>query len=124
MPKGQPGGNPNIREISKGTRYKKGDPRAVENGRKGRSIQKTVLRPLREIVEENLNADEQKYLKAIGGRLMKMCIEDGNLAAIQYVVKLIGQDPGDLLTVSAPQLSEDAKKAIDQLLKETRGEVR
>ena len=124
MPKGPPGGNPNIREISKGTRYKKGDPRAVENGRKGRSVQTTVLRPLREIVEENLNADEQKYLKAIGGRLMKMCIEDGNLAAIQYVVKLIGQDPGDLLTVSAPQLSEDAKKAIDQLLKETRGEVR
>ena len=123
MPKGPPGGNPNIREISKGTRYKKGDPRAVENGRKGRSVQTTVLRPLREIVEENLNADEQKYLKAIGGRLMKMCIEDGNLAAIQYVVKLIGQDPGDLLTVSAPQLSEDAKKAIDQLLKETRGEV-
>ena len=124
MPKGPPGGNPNIREISKGTRYKKGDPRAVENGRKGRSVQTTVLRPLREIVEENLNADEQKYLKAIGGRLLKMCIEDGNLAAIQYVVKLIGQDPGDLLTVSAPQLSEDAKKAIDQLLKETRGEVR
>ena len=124
MPKGPPGGNPNIREISKGTRYKKGDPRAVENGRKGRSVQTTVLRPLREIVEENLNADEQKDLKAIGGRLMKMCIEDGNLAAIQYVVKLIGQDPGDLLTVSAPQLSEDAKKAIDQLLKETRGEVR
>lgn len=124
MPKGQPGGNPNIREISKGTRYKKGDPRAVENGRKGRSVQTTVLRPLREIVEENLNADEQKYLKAIGGRLLKMCIEDGNLAAIQYVVKLIGQDPGDLLTVSAPQLSEDAKAAIDKLLKETRGEVR
>ena len=83
-----------------------------------------MLRPLREIVEENLNADEQENLKAIGGRLMKMCIEDGNLAAIQYVVKLIGQDPGDLLTVSAPQLSEDAKKAIDNLLKETRGEVR
>lgn len=124
MPKGPPGGNPNIRNIGKETRYKKNDPRAAENGRKGRSIQKTVLRPLREIVEENLNADEQKYLKAIGGRLLKMCIEDGNLAAIQYVVKLIGQDPGDLLTVSAPQLSEDAKKAIDQLLKETRGEVR
>ena len=124
MPKGQPGGNPNIREISKGTRYKKGDPRAVENGRKGRSVQTTVLRPLREIVEDSLNADEQKYLKLIGGRLLKMCIEDGNLAAIQYVVKLIGQDPGDLLTVSAPQLSDDAKKAIDQLLKETRGEVR
>ena len=29
-----------------------------------------------------------------------------------------------MLTVSAPQLSEDAKKAIDNLLKETRGEVR
>lgn len=123
MPKGPPGGNPNIRNIGKETRYKKGDPKAAENGRKGQGI-KAVLRPLREIVEENLNADDQKYLKAIGGRLMKMCIEDGNLAAIQYVVKLIGQDPGDLLTVSAPQLSDDAKKAIDQLLKETRGEVR
>ena len=123
MPKGPPGGNPNIRNIGKETRYKKGDPKAAENGRKGQGV-KAVLRPLREIVEENLNADEQENLKAIGGRLMKMCIEDGNLAAIQYVVKLIGQDPGDLLTVSAPQLSEDAKAAIDQLLKETRGDVR
>ena len=123
MPKGPPGGNPNIREISKKTQFKKGDPRAVENGKKGNGV-KAVLRPLREIVEENLNDNDQKYLKLIGGRLLKMCIEDGNLAAIQYVVKLIGQDPGDLLTVSAPQLSEDAKKAIDQLLKETRGEVR
>ena len=79
---------------------------------------------MREIVEDSLNADDQKYLKAIGIRLLKMCLDDGNLAAIQYVVKLIGQDPGDLLTVSAPQLSEDAKAAIDQLLKETRGEVR
>lgn len=123
MPKGPPGGNPNIREISKKTQFKKGDPRAVENGKKGNGV-KAVLRPLREIVEDNLYADGQKYLKAIGGRLMKMCIEDGNLAAIQYVVKLIGQDPGDLLTVAAPQLSEDAKTAIDQLLRETRGEVR
>lgn len=123
MPKGPPGGNPNIREISKKTQFKKGDPRAVENGKKGNGV-KAVLRPLREIVEDNLNADGQKYLKDIGGRLMKMCIEDGNLAAIQYVVKLIGQDPGDLLTVAAPQLSEDAKTAIDQLLRETRGEVR
>lgn len=123
MPKGPPGGNPNIRNIGKETRYKKGDPKAAENGRKGQGV-KAVLRPLREIVEDNLNADEQENLKAIGGRLMKMCIEDGNLAAIQYVVKLIGQDPGDLLTVSAPQLSDDAKAAIDQLLKETRGEVR
>ena len=123
MPKGPPGGNPNIREISKKTQFKKGDPRAVENGKKGNGV-KAVLRPLREIVEENLNDNDQKYLKLIGGRLLKMCIEDGNLAAIQYVVKLIGQDPGDLLTVSAPQLSEDATKAIDQLLKETRGEAR
>ena len=115
MPKGPPGGNPNIRNIGKETRYKKGDPKAAENGRKGQGV-KAVLRPLREIVEDSLNADEQENLKAIGGRLLKMCIEDGNLAAIQYVVKLIGQDPGDLLTVSAPQLSEDAKKAIDQLL--------
>lgn len=123
MPKGHPGGNPNIREISKKTQFKKGDPRAVENGRKGQGV-KAVLRPLREIVEENLNENEQKYLKLIGNRLLKMCIEDGNLAAIQYVVKLIGQDPGDLLTVSAPQLSEDAKATIDKLLKETLGEVR
>ena len=123
MPKGPPGGNPNIRNIGKETRYKKGDPKAAENGRKGQGV-KAVLRPLREIVEDSLNENEQKYLKLIGGRLMKMCIEDGNLAAIQYVVKLIGQDPGDLLTVSATQLSEDAKKAIDNLLKETRGEVR
>ena len=34
MPKGQPGGNPNILNIGKETRYKKGDPRAAEKVRK------------------------------------------------------------------------------------------
>ena len=56
-------------------------------------------------------------------RLIKMAA-DGNLAAIQFLMKVIGEDPGDVVTVKAPQLSEDAKADIDKLLKETRGEVK
>lgn len=56
-------------------------------------------------------------------RLAKMAA-DGNLAAMQYFAKLIGEDPGDVVTVKTPQLSEDAKADIDKLLKETRGEVK
>lgn len=56
-------------------------------------------------------------------RLAKMAA-DGNLAAMQYFAKLIGEDPGDVVTVKAPTLSEDAKADIDKLLKETRGEIK
>lgn len=56
-------------------------------------------------------------------RLAKMAA-DGNLAAMQYFAKLIGEDPGDVVTVKAPTLSDDAKADIDKLLKETRGEVK
>ena len=49
---------------------------------------------------------------------------DGNLAAIQFLMKVIGEDPGDVVTVKAPTLSDDAKADIDKLLKETRGEVK
>ena len=123
MGKGMPGGNPDITKVSKRTQYKKGDRRAVENGRKGRSAQQIVLKTVREIATEKLDENDQHILNGVVMRLIKMAA-DGNLPAIQYLIKLIGQDPGDLLTVSTPTLSEEAKEDIDRLLRETRGEVK
>ena len=122
MGKGRPGGNPDIRNIGKATRFNKGDKRAVENGKKGRKVE-TVLKSIKDIATDTLNRDDQKLLTGITMRLIKMSA-DGNLPAIQYLVKIIGQDPGDLLTVTAPSLSDEAKEEIDRLLRETRGEVK
>lgn len=123
MGKGMPGGNPDITKIGKSTRYKKGERRAAENGRKGRAVQQIVLKTVKEIATEKLDENDQHILNGVVMRLIKMAA-DGNLPAIQYLIKLIGQDPGDLLTVSTPTLSEEAKADIDRLLRETRGEVK
>lgn len=122
MGKGRPGGNPNIREIGKATRFKKGDTRAVENGKKGKKAE-TVMRTVKDIALDKLNEDDQKILSGVTMRIIKMAAE-GNLPAIQYLLKIIGQDPGDLLTVTTTNLSDEAKADIDKLLRETRGEVK
>lgn len=122
MPKGQPGGNPDIVKAGEKTKYKKGDPRAAENGRKGRNVQTTVLKTVREIATETLNDDNQKILRAVTLRIIKMAAE-GNLQAAQYLIKIIGQDPGDLLTVHATGISDEAKAQLDKLLEETKGVI-
>ena len=123
MAKGRPGGNPDITQVGRRTQYKQNDPRAAKNGKKGRSAQQIVLKTVREIATEKLDENDQHILNGVVMRLIKMAA-DGNLPAIQYLIKLIGQDPGDLLTVSTPTLSEEAKEDIDRLLRETRGEVK
>lgn len=122
MGKGRPGGNPNIREIGKATRFTKGDARAVESGKKGKKAE-TVMRTVKDIALDKLNEDNQKILSDVTMRIIKMAA-DGNLPAIQYLFKIIGQDPGDLLTVTTNNLSDEAKADIDNLLRETRGEVK
>lgn len=122
MGKGRPGGNPDIRKIGEKTRYKKDDPRAATNGKKGQSGKK-ILRTVKDIALDKLNEDDQKILNGVTMRIIKMAAE-GNLPAIQYLFKIIGQDPGDLLTVTTTNLSDEAKADIDKLLRETRGEVK
>lgn len=103
------------------------DARAA--GRKGaqKSIEaKNQVKTVKEIAIELMENPQQngKTLKDMMTlRLIKMAT-DGNLAAIQFLFKIIGEDPGDTVTVKTPTLSEDAKADIDKLLKETRGEVK
>ena len=61
--------------------------------------------------------------EALVKRTVKMAA-DGNLPAFQYIMRIIGEDPGDIVNIKTPQLSEDAKADIDKLLKDTRGEVK
>lgn len=87
---------------------------------------KRATQTIKEIALELVDTPQQngKTLRqALAMRLIKMAA-DGNLAAIQYLMKIIDEDPGDVVTVKTPTLSEDAKADIDKLLRETRGEVK
>lgn len=125
-PKGK---HPNsLANLKKGPRFGSGvgntvDARkANEKSTEAKQANKTI----KEIALELVDAPQQngKTLReGLTVRLIKMAAE-GNLAAIQFLMKVIGEDPGDTVTVKTPQLSEDAKADIDKLLKETRGEVK
>lgn len=125
-PKGK---HPNsLANLKKGPRFGSGAGNTV-NARKANEKSteaKRANKTIKEIALELVDAPQQngKTLReGLTVRLIKMAAE-GNLAAIQYLIKVIGEDPGDTVTVKAPQLSEDAKADIDKLLKETRGEVK
>ena len=125
-PKGK---HPNsLANLKKGPRFGSGAGNTV-NARKANEKSteaKRANKTIKEIALELVDAPQQngKTLReGLTVRLIKMAAE-GNLAAIQYLMKVIGEDPGDTVTVKAPQLSEDAKADIDKLLKETRGEVK
>ena len=97
---------------------RKANEKSTKKKRAKQSIQEIAL----ELVDTP-RQDGKTLRQALTMRLIKMAA-DGNLAAIQFLMKVIGEDPGDIVTVKTPQLSEDAKADIDKLLKETRGEVK
>ena len=135
MPTGQEtkqyphGKHPNsLANLKKGKRFGNGEGNTLnarEENRKSvavRSGNKTLREFAIDFADkpmENGKTFKEVYIM----RLAKMAVV-GNLAAMQYFAKLIGEDPGDVVTVKAPTLSEDAKADIDKLLKETRGEVK
>lgn len=125
-PKGK---HPNsLANLKKGPRFGSGAGNTVDarKANEKSTEAKQANKTIKEIALELVDAPQQngKTLReGLTVRLIKMAAE-GNLAAIQYLMKVIGEDPGDTVTVKAPQLSEDAKADIDKLLKETRGEVK
>ncbi len=125
-PKGK---HPNsLANLKKGPRFGSGAGNTVDarKANEKSTEAKQANKTIKEIALELVDAPQQngKTLReGLTVRLIKMAAE-GNLAAIQFLMKVIGEDPGDTVTVKAPQLSEDAKADIDKLLKETRGEVK
>lgn len=125
-PKGK---HPNsLANLKKGPRFGSGAGNTVDarKANEKSTEAKQANKTIKEIALELVDAPQQngKTLReGLTVRLIKMA-EEGNLAAIQFLMKVIGEDPGDTVTVKTPQLSEDAKADIDKLLKETRGEVK
>lgn len=125
-PKGK---HPNsLANLKKGPRFGSGAGNTVDarKANEKSTEAKQANKTIKEIALELVDAPQQngKTLReGLTVRLIKMAAE-GNLAAIQFLMKVIGEDPGDTVTVKTPQLSDDAKADIDKLLKETRGEVK
>lgn len=125
-PKGK---HPNsLANLKKGPRFGSGAGNTVDarKANEKSTEKKRAKQSIQEIALELVDTPQQngKTLRqALAMRLIKMAA-DGNLSAIQFLMKVIGEDPGDVVTVKTPQLSEDAKADIDKLLKETRGEVK
>lgn len=125
-PKGK---HPNsLANLKKGPRFGSGAGNTVDarKANEKSTEAKQANKTIKEIALELVDAPQQngKTLReGLTMRLIKMAAE-GNLAAIQFLMKVIGEDPGDTVTVKTPQLSEDAKADIDKLLKETRGDVK
>ena len=125
-PKGK---HPNsLANLKKGPRFGSGAGNTVDarKANEKSTEAKQANKTIKEIALELVDAPQQngKTLReGLTVRLIKMAAE-GNLAAIQFLMKVIGEDPGDTVTVKTPQLSGDAKADIDKLLKETRGDVK
>nr|DAO92672.1 MAG TPA: hypothetical protein [Caudoviricetes sp.]DAZ82918.1 MAG TPA: hypothetical protein [Caudoviricetes sp.] len=125
-PKGK---HPNsLANLKKGPRFGSGAGNTVDarKANEKSTEAKQANKTIKEIALELVDAPQQngKTLReGLTVRLIKMAAE-GNLAAIQFLMKVIGEDPGDTVTVKTPQLSEDAKADIDKLLAETRGKVK
>lgn len=127
MPRGT---HPNsLANLQKGKRFGSGKDRATSDARKAhekatqaRKANFTVKELMLNLLEEPLQ-NGGTLREALVRRTVKMAA-DGNLPAFQYIMRIIGEDPGDIVNIKTPQLSEDAKADIDKLLKETRGEVK
>lgn len=127
MPRGT---HPNsLANLQKGKRFGSGKDGATSDARKANEKATRARKANFTVKELMLNLLDEPLQKggtlreALVKRTVKMA-EDGNLPAFQYIMRIIGEDPGDTVTVKTPTLSEDAKADIDKLLKETRGEIK
>ena len=127
MPRGT---HPNsLANLPKGKRFGSGKDGATSDARKAREKATQARKANFTVKELMLNLLDEPLQnggtlrEALVKRTVKMAA-DGNLPAFQYIMRIIGEDPGDIVNIKTPQLSEDAKADIDKLLKDTRGEVK
>lgn len=127
MPRGT---HPNsLANLQKGKRFGSGKDGTTTDARKAhekatqaRKANFTVKELTLKLLDEPLQ-NGGTLREALVKRTVKMAA-DGNLSAFQYIMRIIGEDPGDIVNIKTPQLSEEAKADIDKLLAETRGKVK
>lgn len=111
MPKGEhPNSRANLKRGNIKTQFKKGDPKAAENGRKGTSVQtemKSIAEELKELLGKN---DGRKVLASVA---YTNALESSKW--FELLLKLIGEMPVEVQTinVNAPNSNE-----VNQMLEE------
>lgn len=94
------GKNPNsLANLKRGKQFGPGDDPVKRKGRETAAANTAAWKSISAIIATELEKDGGKLKEALGRRVLKMALE-GNLAAIQYVVKLIGEEPVQEIAVT------------------------
>lgn len=120
MPRGQ---HPNsLANLKKGKRFSASDGSAKANAEKSVEARRNV-KSFQTIVSDYLTQNDGAFKDALAKRLIKMAAE-GNLSALQYVVKIIGEEPADRVEVSRPaeEVAQELRDALEQRAREIRGD--
>lgn len=93
--------------------FNSNDGRAVRAG-KASSESKRAWKTISTIITTELNKEGGKLKELLGKRVLKMALE-GNLPAIQYVVRLIGEEPAEKVDITTADFSalDRAMEALD-----------
>lgn len=120
MPRGQ---HPNsLANLKKGKRFSASDGSAKANAEKSVEARRNV-KSFQTIVSDYLTQNDGDLKDALARRLIKQAGE-GNLSALQYVVKLIGEEPADRVEVSRPaeEVAQELRDVLEQRAREIRGD--
>lgn len=110
----KPGKHPNsLANLTKGHPFKKNEERTRAAGRTSGDSRR-AFKTISTIITTELDKDDGKLKDLLGKRVLKMALE-GNLPAIQYVVKLIGEEPADKVDITTADFSalDTALQALD-----------
>lgn len=114
MPRGQ---HPNsLANLKRGKKFGPGDDPVKKKGREKAAENKRFEKSFRSIAEEVIEADDGKIKRALVTKLLKLGLEEGNLGALEYVIKLCGEDPDHLFKLRPPE--EKAASPVMQALTE------
>lgn len=110
-----PGKNPNsLANLKRGNRFGPGDDPVKRLGRENARRNQAQWKTISTIITTELDKEDGKLKELLGKRVLKMALE-GNLAAIQYVVKLIGEEPAEKVDITTADFSalDRAMEAMD-----------
>lgn len=99
-----PGKHPNsLANLKKGNPFRANEERTRDAGRTSGDSRR-AWKSISTIITTELDKEDGKLKELLGKRVLKMALE-GNLAAIQYVVKLIGEEPADKVDITTADFS-------------------
>lgn len=115
MSKGRKGGNPDIVEVGKNTRFTK--ETAAINGKKGQTALQMV-KSFREYFEDNLaktNNQGDTIKDGITRAIIKKAL-NGDAQAAQLVLRMVGELPSDKVAVSVSKIDTAELDALESVV--------